>query len=194
MRALVNELPAPAVRAPSLSVLTLRGLNGDVIPREDPQYNSSSSRVAGAGRSVSRFVVGPRQQAGYEGKVKIGMDVAASEFMTEDKKYDLNFKVKDNDGSQVLSGCAAAPPRPLRSQRLHPGRGAHVSGMPRYGRHRVAVPCGGELTLAGRLGGAPDGVPLQYLHSERPEARPVTVCACKERRAWQQAKRVLGPP
>ncbi len=45
------------------------------------------------------------QAAGYEGKVKIGMDVAASEFMTEDKKYDLNFKVKDNDGSQVLSGC-----------------------------------------------------------------------------------------
>ena len=44
------------------------------------------------------------QAAGYEGKVKIGMDVAASEFMTEDKKYDLNFKVKDNDGSQVLSG------------------------------------------------------------------------------------------
>ena len=46
------------------------------------------------------------QAAGYEGKVKIGMDVAASEFMTEDKKYDLNFKVKDNDKSQILSGCA----------------------------------------------------------------------------------------
>jgi hypothetical protein len=77
-------------------------------------------------------MAGARQQAGYEGKVKIGMDVAASEFMTEDKKYDLNFKVKDNDGSQVLSGCAAAPARPLRAQRLRPGRGAHVSGNARY--------------------------------------------------------------
>ena len=35
------------------------------------------------------------QQAGYTGKVKIGMDVAASEFLTEDKKYDLDFKTKD---------------------------------------------------------------------------------------------------
>ena len=46
------------------------------------------------------------QAAGYTGKVKIGMDVAASEFMTPDKKYDLDFKTKDNDGSQVLTGCA----------------------------------------------------------------------------------------
>lgn len=38
--------------------------------------------------------------AGYEGKVKIGMDVAASEFYTEDKMYDLDFKTADNDGSQ----------------------------------------------------------------------------------------------
>jgi enolase len=29
------------------------------------------------------------EKAGYTGKVKIGMDVAASEFFTEDKKYDL---------------------------------------------------------------------------------------------------------
>jgi len=43
------------------------------------------------------------QAAGYTGKVKIGMDVAASEFLTKDGKYDLNFKEKDNDGSQVLS-------------------------------------------------------------------------------------------
>ena len=45
------------------------------------------------------------QAAGYTGKVKIGMDVAASEFLTKDGKYDLNFKEKDNDGSQVLTGC-----------------------------------------------------------------------------------------
>jgi len=47
------------------------------------------------------------QAAGYEGKVKIGMDVAASEFMTEDGKYDLDFKNKPNDGSQVKTGCAS---------------------------------------------------------------------------------------
>ena len=49
---------------------------------------------------------GGSQAAGYEGKVKIGMDVAASEFMTEDGKYDLDFKNKPNDGSQIKTGCA----------------------------------------------------------------------------------------
>eukprot|EP00216_Chloropicon_sp_CCMP2111_P003386 CAMPEP_0198234858 /NCGR_PEP_ID=MMETSP1446-20131203/733_1 /TAXON_ID=1461542 ORGANISM="Unidentified sp, Strain CCMP2111" /NCGR_SAMPLE_ID=MMETSP1446 /ASSEMBLY_ACC=CAM_ASM_001112 /LENGTH=483 /DNA_ID=CAMNT_0043915683 /DNA_START=84 /DNA_END=1535 /DNA_ORIENTATION=+ len=43
-------------------------------------------------------------KAGYTGKVKIGMDVAASEFFTEDNKYDLNFKTQPNDGSQKKSG------------------------------------------------------------------------------------------
>ena len=44
-------------------------------------------------------------KAGYEGKVKIGMDVAASEFWKEDKKvYDLDFKTENNDGSQCKSG------------------------------------------------------------------------------------------
>ena len=32
------------------------------------------------------------QQAGYTGKVKIGMDVAASEFYTADKKYDFGLQ------------------------------------------------------------------------------------------------------
>jgi len=36
--------------------------------------------------------------------VLIGMDVAASEFFTQDSMYDLNFKVQPNDGSQKLSG------------------------------------------------------------------------------------------
>eukprot|EP00239_Pterosperma_sp_CCMP1384_P005515 CAMPEP_0197846928 /NCGR_PEP_ID=MMETSP1438-20131217/4722_1 /TAXON_ID=1461541 /ORGANISM="Pterosperma sp., Strain CCMP1384" /LENGTH=482 /DNA_ID=CAMNT_0043458719 /DNA_START=130 /DNA_END=1578 /DNA_ORIENTATION=+ len=44
------------------------------------------------------------EKAGYTGKVKIGMDVAASEFMTEDKMYDLDFKTPDNDGSLKKSG------------------------------------------------------------------------------------------
>jgi enolase len=43
-------------------------------------------------------------KAGYVDKVKIGMDVAASEFFVEgEHKYDLNFKVKNNDGSQKIS-------------------------------------------------------------------------------------------
>jgi len=46
-----------------------------------------------------KLVVKAIEAAGYTGKMKIGMDVAASEFQTEDKKYDLLFKVKDNDGS-----------------------------------------------------------------------------------------------
>ncbi|KAM1368419.1 hypothetical protein PS1_001753 [Malus domestica] len=44
-------------------------------------------------------------QAGYTGKVVIGMDVAASEFYdNKDKTYDLNFKEEKNDGSQKISG------------------------------------------------------------------------------------------
>ena len=39
--------------------------------------------------------------AGYVDKVKIGMDVAASEFYDDEKEiYDLDFKTKNNDGSQ----------------------------------------------------------------------------------------------
>jgi len=41
-------------------------------------------------------------KAGYTDKIKIGMDVAASEFYG-DGLYDLNFKDKNNDGSQKLS-------------------------------------------------------------------------------------------
>jgi len=42
-------------------------------------------------------------QAGYTGKVVIGMDVAASEFFKEGK-YDLDFKNKDSDPSKWLTG------------------------------------------------------------------------------------------
>ncbi|XP_057519932.1 enolase 1, chloroplastic [Amaranthus tricolor] len=41
------------------------------------------------------------EKAGYTGKIKIGMDVAASEFYTEDGNYDLDFKKQPNDGSHV---------------------------------------------------------------------------------------------
>ncbi|MFH0876458.1 MAG: phosphopyruvate hydratase [archaeon] len=42
-------------------------------------------------------------KAGYTGKVKIGMDVAASEFY-KDGKYDLDFKTSNNDGSMIKTG------------------------------------------------------------------------------------------
>jgi enolase len=44
------------------------------------------------------------EKAGYTGKVKIGMDVAASEFFTSDKRYDLDFKTPNNSGEEVKSG------------------------------------------------------------------------------------------
>nr|GLL18465.1 enolase 1, chloroplastic [Ipomoea trifida] len=43
------------------------------------------------------------EKAGYTGKIKIGMDVAASEFLTKDGKYDLDFKNQPNDGAHVLT-------------------------------------------------------------------------------------------
>eukprot|EP00877_Chromochloris_zofingiensis_P000801 jgi/Chrzof1/10721/Cz05g10010.t1_ENO[v5.2] len=52
-----------------------------------------------------RLLTSAIERAGYTGKVKIGMDVAASEFFTEDKMYDLNFKSKDNDGSAKKTGA-----------------------------------------------------------------------------------------
>ena len=44
------------------------------------------------------------RKAGYEKEVKIGMDVAASEFLTKDGKYDLDFKSPTKDGSMVQTG------------------------------------------------------------------------------------------
>ncbi|SOV14800.1 enolase [Plasmodium sp. gorilla clade G2] len=46
------------------------------------------------------------KSAGYEGKVKIAMDVAASEFYnSENKTYDLDFKTPNNDKSLVKTGA-----------------------------------------------------------------------------------------
>lgn len=42
-------------------------------------------------------------QAGYTGKIKIGMDVAASEFY-KDGKYDLDFKNPESDPSKWITG------------------------------------------------------------------------------------------
>ncbi len=41
------------------------------------------------------------QKAGYEKEMKIGMDVAASEFLLKDGNYDLDFKTENNDGKEV---------------------------------------------------------------------------------------------
>merc|ERR1712060_435178 len=47
------------------------------------------------------------EKSGYTGKVKIGMDVVASEFWKDEEKvYDLDFKTSDNDKSQCKSGEA----------------------------------------------------------------------------------------
>merc|ERR1719333_1066456 len=51
------------------------------------------------------LVVEAIEKAGYTGKVKIGMDVAASEFWKEEEKvYDLDFKTENNDKSQCKTG------------------------------------------------------------------------------------------
>jgi enolase len=49
------------------------------------------------------LVVAAIAQAGYEGKVKIGMDVAATEFLKPDGNYDLGFKNEPKDPNDVLS-------------------------------------------------------------------------------------------
>lgn len=49
------------------------------------------------------LIVDAIKSAGYEGKVKIAMDVASSEFY-KDGKYDLDFKNPDSDKSKWLTG------------------------------------------------------------------------------------------
>jgi len=51
------------------------------------------------------LVVEAIEKAGYTGKVKIGMDVAAAEFYTAEKMYDLDFKTEGDakDKSQTIS-------------------------------------------------------------------------------------------
>lgn len=48
--------------------------------------------------------MGAIEDSGHAGKVKIGMDVASSEFFTADGKYDLDFKTENNDGSEIRTG------------------------------------------------------------------------------------------
>ena len=75
------------------------------------------------------------EKAGYTGKIKIGMDVAASEFF-KDGKYDLDFKNPDSNADEWLSaeklgdlyksfidearpfGCTVAKSRRVSSMKL----------------------------------------------------------------------------
>jgi enolase len=43
------------------------------------------------------------EKAGYTGRVQIGMDVAASEFYTEDGRYNLDFKSKTPNPELIVS-------------------------------------------------------------------------------------------
>ena len=43
------------------------------------------------------------EKAGFTDQIKIGMDVAASEFCKEGPKYDLDFKNPDSDPKEWLS-------------------------------------------------------------------------------------------
>ncbi|EFJ36248.1 hypothetical protein SELMODRAFT_165356 [Selaginella moellendorffii] len=45
------------------------------------------------------------EKAGFTGKIKIGMDVAASEFHTSDHQYDLDFKTPNNSGAEKRTGA-----------------------------------------------------------------------------------------
>ena len=64
--------------------------------------------VSGAEESLD-ILVEAIKQAGYEGKVKIGLDVASSEFYKADeKKYDLDFKNPNSDQSKWITGAELA--------------------------------------------------------------------------------------
>lgn len=60
--------------------------------------------VSGAEESLD-ILVEAIKQAGYEGTVKIGLDVASSEFYKKDEnKYDLDFKNPNSDPSKWITG------------------------------------------------------------------------------------------
>uniref|UniRef100_A0A8H8CQB9 phosphopyruvate hydratase n=1 Tax=Psilocybe cubensis TaxID=181762 RepID=A0A8H8CQB9_PSICU len=56
-----------------------------------------------SGEEALDLLVNAINSAGYEGKVKIGIDAAASEFF-KDGKYDLDFKNPHPDSRKLLSG------------------------------------------------------------------------------------------
>jgi enolase len=60
--------------------------------------------VSGAEESLE-LLTEAIKKAGYEGKIKIGLDVASSEFYKEhEKKYDLDFKNANSDPTKWITG------------------------------------------------------------------------------------------
>jgi enolase len=53
--------------------------------------------------STENLLLEAIEKAGHTGKIDLGMDVAASEFLTKDGKYDLDFKNPNSDGSKCLT-------------------------------------------------------------------------------------------
>jgi len=68
--------------------------------------------------------------AGYTGKIKIGMDVAASEFY-QDGKYNLDFKNPNSDPSMVLSGDELIEVALTKTQLAPYVRGTRIYPPPR---------------------------------------------------------------
>lgn len=62
--------------------------------------------ISGADEGLD-LLVEAIKKAGYEGKVKIGMDVASSEFF-KDGKYDLDFKNPNSDPTKWITGAQLA--------------------------------------------------------------------------------------
>lgn len=62
--------------------------------------------VSGADESLE-LLMEAIKKGGYEGKIKIALDVASSEFY-KDGKYDLDFKNPNSDGSKAVTGVELA--------------------------------------------------------------------------------------
>ena len=90
--------------------------------------------------------------AGYTGKIKIGMDVAASEFY-QDGKYNLDFKNPNSDPSMVLSGDELIEVALTKTQLAPYVRGTRIYPPPRTDQTHNSPP---SLTDA-QLSAVPDG-------------------------------------
>ncbi|XP_030453835.2 enolase 1-like [Syzygium oleosum] len=76
------------------------------------KYGQAATNVCEAGGFIKENEEGLEllkeaiENADYNDKVFIGMEVAASEFYGPDRTYDMNFKEENNDGSQKIPGDA----------------------------------------------------------------------------------------
>jgi enolase len=84
----------------TLKSITKKKYGGDAINVGDeggfaPNCNSPTEALELLSEAI--------EKSGHGGKIEIGMDVAASEFITEKGLYDLDFKNPQNDGSQQIT-------------------------------------------------------------------------------------------